>query len=124
MKTEIRSATLSQESEQKYLIAWELHLKLNVLLNKASEEAFKIIEDSIEWVDEEIFQQQGTNSLVPMTRLEDKLVTSLMMICCNMVTLDLCDVNLAGHIAELCRRTMGRGIKLCKLYTATYIIVT
>ena len=107
----MRSESLGKESEQKYLIAWELHLKLNTLLNKSSEDAFKLIEDSIEWVEEEIFQQQERDRRRPLTRLEEKLVTSLIMVCCNMITLGLCDVNLVGHVAELCRRAIGRGEK-------------
>ena len=109
-KSGLRSESLSKDSEQKYLIAWELRLKLNTLLNKDSEEAFKVIEDSIEWVDEEIFLlHQGTEDEQPLTRLEEKLVTSLMMICSNVVSLNLCDVNLIGHMAELCRKAMTRG---------------
>jgi hypothetical protein len=32
-----------------------------------------------------------------------------MMICSNMISLGLCDVNLVGHIAELCRRALVVG---------------
>lgn len=112
IKAEMNSGSVSKESESKYLIAWELHHKLNVLLNKASEDAFKIIEDSIEWVSDEILQQSGDGddaTKLPLTSLQEKLVTSLMMVCCNMVALDFCDINLIGHIAELSKRAAERG---------------
>jgi len=83
-------------------------MHLEVLLSKGEgiNNAIASIEDLIEWT------QSHALSSPPLIGLRSKVAREVLLTCCNMVTLGICDVNFIGHLIELCTDLLEKGISL------------
>jgi hypothetical protein len=100
----------------KLLCAWEVYLNLNVLLHDGGSHGglgqdvpatFVVVEDLIEWVETKVIRAGagvGRNG-----HLARGIARHLLRLCCNMVTMGLCDVNFVGHVVDLCGKVIPFG---------------
>ncbi len=101
--------SVSSRDAKKLICAWEVYLKLNVLLHDGDggqqdlAATLAVMEDNVAWVESKVVDK-GFRGEVAVG-----YARSLLRICCNMVTMGLCDVNFVGHVVNLCGKVISSG---------------
>ncbi len=109
IKSALASGDYSDVEAKKFSMTWSFLLKLTVLLQESSGEAevsdtLSKVEDCLEWLEGAVATESGSKDRV----LRGELVRSAGLVCCNMVTIGVCDANFVGHLLDLCSGELRR----------------
>ena len=99
-------STLSNEDAQKLIAAWDAYIKLSVLLkNEDSEptDVIAVVEDLMGWTESNVINRRTPSPI------GHGIISHLLRLCSNMITMGLCDVNFVGHVVELCGQIISLG---------------
>ncbi len=115
IRTHLRGEGACDKTGKKLAMVWKLALKLTVLLQEEGEadascsETLGKIEDLMEWTEKEVLTEEGGSGSGNSTRLGVELSRSTVSVCCDMVTIGVCDINFIGHLLELCGMLLNKG---------------
>ena len=90
--------------------AWGITLKLTVLLQEGAvdescSETLGKVEDLMDWTEKEVLSGERLSSF----SLAARLAMEAAVVCRDMVTIGVCDVNFVGHFLELCESLLSKG---------------
>jgi hypothetical protein len=84
--------------------SYGMHIEILLSGKDGVGDAVAIVEDVMAWANH--------NALLnsPLDGPRGKIARELLLTCCNMVTVGVCDVNFIGHVIELCSDILDKGL--------------